>query len=130
MKRKLVASLVLAVMFAAGWFAGSGWARRPLPMQLRSMTPGGTVLADALGLSEPQRIAVDSILLAGQPAIDSISRTVQQRLRLAIDSLEGEIRRVLDPDQLRRLDSLRTEGGLPLATGARLRQPAPPSPSR
>ena len=125
MRRHLVAALLLAGMFVAGAFTGYRWAQRPRPPQLRSMTPGSTVLADALGLSELQRIAVDSILLAGQPGIDSISRTMQERLRTAIDSMEGEIRRLLDADQLRRLDSLRAEGGLPLATGVRLRQPPP-----
>lgn len=126
MNRTLVAALVLALMFGAGALAGFWWGRRPLPQRPRSMTPGSTVLAEALGLSESQRLAVDSILVAGQPAIDSISRAVQQRLRTSIDSMEEEIRRLLDPAQLRRLDSLRAEGGLPLAPGTRLRQPGPP----
>jgi uncharacterized membrane protein len=125
MRRQLIAALLLAGMFVAGAFAGYWFANRPRPPQLRSMTPGSTVLADALGLSEPQRRAVDSILVAGQPRIDSISQTVQAQLRTAIDSMEGEIRRLLDPEQLRRLDSLRAVGGLPLATGVRLRQPPP-----
>lgn len=126
MKRRFTAALMLGLMFAAGAMAGFWAGRRPLPQALRSMTPGSTVLAEALGLTETQRLAVDSILVTGQPAIDSISRTVQERLRAAIDSMEGEIRGLLDDEQLRRLDSLRSEGGLPLAPGTRLRQTAPP----
>jgi hypothetical protein len=73
-------------------------------------------------------LAVDSILLAGQPGIDSISRTVQEQLRAAIDAMEAEIRLRLDAEQLRKLDSLRAEGGLPLSPGYRLRQPLPQTP--
>lgn len=126
MKRQLMAAAVLAAMFGAGALAGYAWGRRPAPPQLRSMTPGSTVLAEALQLSEAQRLAVDSILVAGQPHLDSISRDVQRRLAATIDSMEAEIRLLLDEQQLRRLDSLRVEGGLPLAPGTRLRSPGPP----
>jgi len=130
MTRRLTAVLILAVMFCAGAFGGYWWGRRPQPMQPRSMTPGSTVLAEALGLSDSQRQAVDSILVAGQPRIDSISRTVQERLRAEIDVMEGSIRRLLDAEQLRKLDSLRAEGGLPLAPGYRLRRGPPPASAR
>lgn len=126
MKRQLMAAAVLAAMFGAGALAGYAWGRRPAPPQLRSMTPGSTVLAEALQLSEAQRLAVDSILVAGQPHLDSISRDAQRRLAATIDSMEAEIRLLLDEQQLRRLDSLRVEGGLPLAPGTRLRSPGPP----
>jgi hypothetical protein len=69
---------------------------------------------------------VDSILVAGQPHLDSISRDVQQRLAASIDSMEARVRLLLDEDQIRRLDSLGVEGGLPFAPGQRMRRPGPP----
>lgn len=125
MRRQLVAAAILAAMFGAGTLVGYAWGRRPMPSQLRSMTPGSTVLAEALHLTETQRLAVDSILVAGQPHLDSISRNVQQRLAATIDSMEAEIRLLLNQEQRGRLDSLRVEGGLPLAPGTRLRRPGP-----
>jgi hypothetical protein len=68
---------------------------------------------------------VQDILVGGQPTIDSLSRAAQERLSGAIDSLESQIRLLLDAEQTRKLDSLRAEGGLPLAPGYRLRQPPP-----
>lgn len=125
MRRQLIAALMLALMFAAGAFTGYRWALRPRPMQPRSMTPGSTVLAEALDLSEQQRQAVDAILVAGEPRMDSITRAVQAQLSTAVDSMEAEIRLLLTAEQALKLDSLRARGGLPLAPGTRLRRPPP-----
>ena len=125
MRRQLVAALILALMFAAGAFTGHWWARRPQPPRLRSMTPGSTVLAETLDLSPAQQAAVDSILVEGQPEIDSISRDVQERLRARIAEMERQIRSILDSMQARKLDSLSAEGGIPTAPGSRLRRPPP-----
>jgi hypothetical protein len=125
MTRRLGAVLILAVMFAAGAVAGRWWANRPGPSLPRSMTPGSTVLAETLGLSAQQQATVDSILLAGQPEIDSISRDVQERLRARIAEMERQIRLILDSVQARKLDSLSAVGGIPTAPGERLRRPPP-----
>jgi hypothetical protein len=125
MKRQLAAALILALMFAAGAFTGHWWAQRPRPMQPRSMSPGSTVLADALGLSPSQQQVVDSILVAGEPRMDSISRAVQEQLGGELAQMEQAIRRILDDEQARKLDSLSAAGGIPTAPGARLRRPPP-----
>lgn len=127
MKRGLQAAGVLTLVFVAGGIVGFGLTLRrdrggpprpPLPTESVSVY-------EPLGLTPDQRARLDSILSSARPVTTRMMDSVQLRLRSHFDSIEQSIRTVLDADQLRRLDSLRATGGLPLP-GVRMRRPSPP----
>jgi hypothetical protein len=127
MSRSLQAGALLALVFGAGAVAGYGLtlrAHRTLPPGPPLPTESVSVY-EPLGLTPDQHARLDSILTAAGPRTNRMMDSVQERLRSHFDSIEQSIRAVLDDDQLRRLDSLRTVGGL-AAPGMKLRRPSSP----
>lgn len=62
-----------------------------------------------LDLSPEQRAQIARILEAGRPRTDAILNQMLPRLRAVTDSVQTEIRAVLTPEQIVRLDTLMAE---------------------
>lgn len=113
------AMLLLLAAFVAGGLLGGAldrvWMMRRMPrdggpgrppfgrMRGEGDVPGILV---QLGLTDDQRDRIRRILNDGRPHIDQVVRETQAPVRAVLDSLEGQIRAVLRPEQLARLDSL------------------------
>lgn len=117
---KLVAALVIIGAFAAGGAIGVAADRALRP----DMHAGGPVdsrtfwdrTATEWGLSQAQRTVVDSLMDAQhtkmsalykplRPTIDSVDALA----RIISDSTQDQIRRVLTPDQQKKLDAMRAD---------------------
>ena len=62
---------------------------------------------DRLRLSPDQRVRAEAILARSAPRAESLMVEMAERLRAISDSVDGELRGILDPAQRVRLDSLR-----------------------
>jgi hypothetical protein len=130
MTRRLQAAIVLLLMFVAGAYAGYRLAgsredslekrmsRQPIPTE-------NVALYEPLGLSPQQRDRIEAILTTARPGTGRMMDSIQERLRIRLDSIEASVRAVLEPGQLRMLDSLLDVGGL-LPPGVKMRTREPP----
>lgn len=128
------AAALLVITFLAGLAAGYTVAgmRAPAPWggergRIRIMLPDSLPPAfEQLELTIVQRQQVLGILARARPTTDSILRGVIPRLRALTDSVDGEIRAVLRPEQRERLLTLRraTEPMLLLKTAPTAQSPA------
>ena len=66
-----------------------------------------TGVLDRLQLTPQQRAQAESILARSSPRSEAIMLDVSERLRGVADSVDAELRLILDPSQRARLDSLR-----------------------
>lgn len=101
---------LLAVAFVVGGLCGAavtrmvpprpGFVTLPGPVEVSGVPP----VYEELGLSAGQRARVEQILRSARPETDSLVRATLPRLRALADSIDGEIRAVLTPEQRRELD--------------------------
>ena len=102
------AALALAGVFLAGLFTGLavGRWRSPAP-EPQAAAAGLSASLDQLELSPQQRERIETILATSQTRTDRVLEEVLPRIQAVVDSVDGEIRRVLDEEQRIRLDQIR-----------------------
>jgi len=114
---------LLAAMFAVGAVAGAGISRLAAPRPLHLGPPGMDLLGQ-LALSAEQRTKADKIFERHRPELDAILRETMPRVRQVQETIDREVRDLLDPGQARRFDELRANRPPfpPMGAG----QPPPP----
>jgi hypothetical protein len=123
--RRFGAILVLLAVFAAGAATGFALGRRPMKREGAAPPPAiGSEIYAPLDLSADQRSQIDAILQEALPRTDTIMTSAFGRLRVQLDEVDAQVRRILDARQNAMLDSIRAETG-DFAPGLRLRRPAP-----
>ena len=126
------AVLMIAVVFLVGAFAGSAF-ERMYHRGTRTGVSGGRMWGggrggpggpggpggmgsdstrlppgyDQLGLSDAQRLRLDSAFARRRPRIDSLMKSTWAVVQPAMDSTRDEVNAILTADQRTRLDSLR-----------------------
>lgn len=111
-RRRLLGLALLLVVFAAGAVCGAAAFRlfaAPRTMRqvsVRMAPSAGVAVYEDLTLTPSQRRQVDSILTSMKPVADSLLGSALPRLAQLADSANTAIRRVLEPEQIRKLDSL------------------------
>ena len=110
-RRNIIVSAVIALVFVAGAAASLAAThvmapRRILGTRLKQDMSG---VLDRLQLSPDQRVRAEAILARSAPRAESLMVEMAERLRAISDSVDGELRGILDPAQRVRLDSLRRE---------------------
>lgn len=122
----LVASVVLALTFLLGAATGVGaawWARGTFPPR----PPHGPIPLEELGLTHAQRAKVDEILERYHPQFDAVFRSTFPRVRAISESLEADVREVLDERQKARFDALKAQRpSFPPPRGPWQAPPGPP----
>jgi hypothetical protein len=126
------AALMIVVVFLVGAFAGGAFERMS-HRGTRGGPPGGRMWGggrggpggpggpmgsgrdstrlppgyDQLGLSDAQRLRLDSAFARRRPRIDSLMKSTWAMVQPAMDSTRDEVNAILTPDQRTKLDSLR-----------------------
>lgn len=110
-RTRLIAAAILLLVFSTGAVASASvLARGSSDAATRAVRLSGSLPdLDAIGLSEDQSRAIDSLLASRQPQIDSIIQGALEDLRQVLDSVDGEIRVRLSPEQLESYERLRAE---------------------
>ena len=105
-RAQLVAAILLVVTFFSGALAGNAVERvRSVRVEIRVRTEVGIpAVFDDLALTPEQRRQIEVILERGRPRTDSVMAEIFPRIRAVTDSVDAEIRTVLNGDQIRRLD--------------------------
>jgi Spy/CpxP family protein refolding chaperone len=102
------AALALVGVFLAGLFAGFAIGRWRSPTPAPEVAPAGlSASLDQLELTPDQRDRIETILTTSQTRTDRVLEEVLPPIRAIVDSVDGEIRRVLDEEQRIRLDQIR-----------------------
>jgi hypothetical protein len=105
----LLGSLV-ALTFVAGAAAGVIADRMFGPkVVLRTSLGDMSAVLDRLDLTAEQRRQADSIVARSTPRTEAIMLDVAERLRAVADSVDAELRAVLEPGQRAKLDSMRRD---------------------
>ena len=108
-RRSVVVTAIVALVFVAGAAAGLAADRVMSPRLVRGMRLKHDMsgVLDRLQLSPDQRARAEDILARSAPRAESLMVEMAERLRAISDSVDGELRGILDPAQRVRLDSLR-----------------------
>lgn len=109
---------LLVAVFAAGVLAGVGLGRLQRPHH--HGPPRAMALFEQLDLTPEQREKVDAAIQRHRGELDVIFSETRPRVHTIQKTIETEVRAVLTPEQLRKLDALEAdlqrrarEGGLP-----------------
>jgi len=115
--QRVLALLILLCLFATGVATGFGLARwtghdsrDPAP-QRSGDSYRGPHYYSGLGLRPEQDRAVQVIYEKHRPALDAILEETTPRVRAIHEQIEQEIRALLNPDQLRRLETMKSRRG-------------------
>lgn len=102
---RLMSSLVLVGIFAAGALFGAGLMRFSRPDVPRPPPHGGPIQAieHELALDAAQQSALRAIADAHRGELDAIGREAQGRVRRVLLAIEDELRPKLRPDQIEKL---------------------------
>ena len=107
-RAKLQGILLLGVIFAIGIFTGVALERvrqsrpAPVPNAARGVAPPGW--REQFHLTDEQERQIHEILERNRPRTEALIEQFLPRLRAATDSVRGEIRAILTPDQQREFD--------------------------
>jgi|SRR6185312_3905582 hypothetical protein len=114
---KLVAALVIIGVFVAGGAIGVAGDRALRPSSFNGPVDSRTFwdrTATEWGLSPAQRAVVDSLMDAQRKKISALYKPLRPTMdsvdalaRVVSDSTQDQLRRVLNPDQQKKLDALR-----------------------
>lgn len=117
---RLMSSLVLVGVFAAGALFGAGLMRwmAPHAPHDRPPPPAGPIeaMTHELDLDAQQRDQLRAIAQAHEPELAAIMHETQPRIRAVLDAIEHDMTPHLRPDQLEKLEQWRA------------RRPPPPMP--
>jgi Spy/CpxP family protein refolding chaperone len=110
-KSRLAASSLLALVFALGALAGGAATMladrsRHTPERSGERPSFVQLLKDELMLRPDQEQKVVTILDRHQPAMDSIWGLVRPQFEAERQTVRGEIRALLDPEQLKKYETL------------------------
>jgi Spy/CpxP family protein refolding chaperone len=116
--RRFRAAALLLATFAAGGIAGyalAGFRAPSAPVAGQStvrvqLKEGLPAAFESLGLTADQRREITAILARARPRTDSTLREVIPRLRVLTDSVDAEIRVILQPEQREKLSKIRGAG--------------------
>ena len=100
------ATAALVVTFLLGSATGAGvawWARG----NCSQLPPPGPLPLEELDLTEAQAIKVNDIFKRYHPQFDRVFRSTFPQVQMITESLENEVRRVLDDQQRVRFDTLK-----------------------
>jgi Spy/CpxP family protein refolding chaperone len=130
---RLRALALLLVVFVAGGFAGAGLARLHAPRWPHPPPPGAGPYSQ-LGLTADQEARAQQVFEKHRAELDAILHETMPRVRAVQDTIDAEMRSVLTPDQIRRLDELKANApppppGMP-GMGPPPGLPPPPPPAR
>lgn len=109
--RTFVASVAI-LAFVAGvavGVAGSKLLPQGPGTRIRASAQDMSAVFDRLALTPEQRRQVDAIVERSAPRSRAIMLETAERLRAVADSLDTELRTVLNPQQRARLDSMRSD---------------------
>jgi Spy/CpxP family protein refolding chaperone len=109
-RERLVAALVLVVVFVAGLLTGAWGSRFAHPGRFGD--PRGhrdLPFVEGLDLTAAQHAQVDSILARRRAQMDTFWRGPGLQLRAIVDSTREDIRAVLTPDQRAKMDRRREQ---------------------
>ncbi len=115
--QRVLALLILLLLFATGVATGFGIARwtgrdaRDRAPERGGDSYRGPHYYSGLGLSPEQDRAVQVIYEKYRPQLDAILEETTPRVRAIHDQIEQEIRALLDPEQLRRLETMKSRRG-------------------
>ena len=104
---KVRAAVVLAAVFIIGAASGAAlWHAVAMP---RRMPPPlhGPIPIHLLDLTSAQQKKVDEIFDAHRPALDAVLEETFPRIRAINEEIEKAIAKVLTPEQLKRLESIK-----------------------
>jgi hypothetical protein len=117
----VVSGLLLLGTFLAGAVSGFGAAfavRRPDPSWFHGDHPPLPRQFEDLGLSAIQQRQAQAIFERFRPELDAVLRESYPRVRAVNERIEAELRAILTPEQVRRLDALKARRpGLPGGPG-------------
>ena len=118
---RLMSSLVLVGVFAAGALFGAGlmrWMPAHAQQHDRPPPPGGPIeaMTHELELDASQRDQLHAIAKAHEPELAAIMHETQPRIRAVLDAIETEMTPHLRADQIEKLQAWRA------------RRPPPPMP--
>lgn len=118
---RLMSSLVLVGVFAAGALFGAGlmrWMPAHDQPHDRPPPPGGPIeaMTHELALDAQQREQLHAIAKAHEPELSAIMHETQPRIRAVLDAIENDMTPHLRPDQIEKLQAWRA------------RRPPPPMP--
>jgi Spy/CpxP family protein refolding chaperone len=120
---RLMSSLVLVGVFAAGALFGAGLMRWMAPHdRTHEGPPGGPppgpieAMTHELALDATQRDQLRAIADAHRSELEQIMRDTQPRIKAVLDQIEDEMKAHLRPDQIEKLEAWRK------------RRPPPPMP--
>jgi hypothetical protein len=105
-----IISLALVTGAAAG-IAGDRL-RSPRPTIRTQVTKDMSSVLDRLDLSAEQRARAESIIGRSTPRAESLMMEMSDRFRTIADSVDADLRRILDPAQRLALDSLRKSSAI------------------
>ncbi|MGI9626430.1 MAG: hypothetical protein ACR2QM_06310 [Longimicrobiales bacterium] len=113
---------LLVLVFAAGAVAsasvsGGGTAT------VNTNTQGEPADLDEIGLTEEQKLAIDSLVAARQPQLDAIIGAALEEVQIVADSVNLEVRALLSADQIEAYERLR-KGGSRMQAVRRTRTPS------
>lgn len=108
---RLLSAVLLLIVFLAGSLTGAAALdRAPETRVSQRISVGSGPGLAALDLSAGQQASVDAIVAQHQPAADAIIQSAMQELLTIVEQMDAEVRAVLSPDQIERLDSLTSQG--------------------
>jgi Spy/CpxP family protein refolding chaperone len=119
-KLQLRALALLATVFAAGLLAGVGLGRLQRPRHHR---PPPMAMFDELDLTPDQRQKVEAAFQRHRGELDAILGETRPRVHAVQRTIEAEVKAVLTPEQLRKLETLESEMRRPPSEGG---MPMPP----
>ena len=108
-RSRAIAAALLVLTFVAGAAAGVVADRllAPAPTMRTRMVRDVSGVLDKLGLTPDQRVRAEAILQRSGPRVEEAMREAAERLRMASDSVDAELRALLSPEQRLRLDSFK-----------------------
>ncbi len=109
-----LAAAILLLLFASGVATGFGFARWSDPPHVHASRPEtvrGPHYYSGLGLDPAQEQAVQAIYEKYRPQLDAILEETTPRVRAIHDQIDLEIRALLTPAQVERLEGLKSRRG-------------------
>jgi len=109
-----LAAAILLLLFLTGIATGFGlarWSAAPQPRPSPSESFRGPHYYSGLGLDPGQEQAVQAIYEKYRPQLDAILEETTPRIRVIHEQIDQEIRSLLSPEQVERLETMKSRRG-------------------